>query len=97
MVARLPCWRVVAQHSVDAAEQEHLPLALAAAAHMAEEFRVVAVVEQVRQPLPCLFVFHGESSPSSDARRLRPRRFQLLTEPNGTRSRFAIMLSLRSA
>src|SRR5207245_6885961 len=81
---------------VDPAEQEELPLAIHAAAHVAEQRWIVAIVEHVRQPPQRFLVGHGASSPSSVASRLSPRRFQLLTEPSGTPSRFAIALSLRS-
>ena len=86
----------VAQHAIDASEQEELTLAVGAGAHMREKAAVVAVVEQVRKALEGLLVPHGDSSSSSVASRLRPRRFQLLTEPSGTRSRLAIALSLKS-
>jgi len=93
---RLPSRHLLTKDAIDPTEQEQLALARGATTHMGEQIRAVTVVEQVRQPLPRLFVLHGDSSPSSVASRLRPRRFQLLTEPSGTRSRLAIALSLRS-
>src|SRR5262249_30426726 len=86
----------VAEHPVDAAEQEQLALTVGTATHMLEQLGVVAVVEQIRQPLPRLLVIHGVSSPSSPASRFRPRRFQLLTEPSGAPRGLALALSLRS-
>ena len=77
-------------------EQEELALTVRASADMREQGSIVTVVEQVWQSRPGLLVPHGDSSPSSVASRLRPRRFQLLTEPSGTCRRFAIALSLRS-
>src|SRR5207245_11254404 len=53
---------------VDPAEQEELPLAIHAAAHVAEQRWIVAIVEHVRQPPQRFLVGHGASSPSSVAR-----------------------------
>src|SRR5262249_16771481 len=89
--------RHITQHAVDASEQEQLSLAIGALADVSEQLGVVTVLEQVRQELRPLLVTHGESSPSNAARRLRPRRFQLLTEPSATRSSAAIALSVMSS
>ena len=86
----------VAQHAIDASKQEELTLTVCAGAHMREQPAVVAVIEQVRKALEGLLVSHGDSSSSSVASRLRPRRFQLLTEPNGTCNWLAIACSLKS-
>ena len=86
----------LAQQAIDVTEQEELALTVRAGADMREQGSIVTVVEQVWQSRPGLLVPHGDSSPSSVASRLRPRRFQLLTEPSGTCRRFAIALSLRS-
>ena len=88
--------RAVSQYAIDSAEQEELTLAGRALAHVGEENNVVAVVEQVRQPPPRLLVPHADSSSRRVARWLRPRRFQLLTEPSGTRSLLAMVVSLKS-
>src|SRR5262249_57183684 len=88
--------RRVAEHPVDATEQEQLLLALGTTAHMVQELVIVSVVEQVGQPLPRFLVRHGDSSLSKVASRLRPRRFQLLTEPRGACSRAAIARSVKS-
>jgi len=40
--------RALAKHAIDASEEEQLPLAVCACAHMREQPAVVAVVEQVR-------------------------------------------------
>src|SRR5262249_50741240 len=84
------------QEPVDPPEQEELALTLRAATHVTEDRWVVALVQQVGQPLPSFLVRHGASSPSSVASRLRPRRFQLFTEPSGTHRRRAIALSVMS-
>jgi hypothetical protein len=88
---------MVLQQTIDAPEQKQLALAGRASAHVGEQLGVVAVLEQVRQTRPRLLVPHADSSPSRAASRLRPRRFQLLTEPSGTRRRRAIAFSLRSS
>ena len=85
------------QHAVDAAEQEQLPLTVRAGSDVGEQGGVVAVVEQVWQSCPRLFVVHRDSSPSWLASLFSPRRFQLLTDPSGTLSLLAIALSLRSS
>jgi hypothetical protein len=101
---RPPLWSLLAsqrialpQQPVDATEQEQLALTVRARSDVREQGGVVAVFEQVWQPSPRLFMVHRDSSPGRLASRFRPRRFQLLTDPSGTRSLLAIALSLRSS
>ena len=87
----------VAQQAVDATEQEELALAAMTRGDVGEQLRLVAILEQVRQPPPGKLVRHRDSSSSSVANRFRPRRVQLFTEPSGTPSLPAIWLWLRSS
>jgi hypothetical protein len=63
-----PRRRGFAQKTVDTAEQEELALAGVTHRDVGEQLRLVAILEQVREPLPGVLVRHRDSSPSSAAK-----------------------------
>jgi hypothetical protein len=89
---------MLTQEAVDAGEQEQLSLAVMAASNVGEQVRIVAIEEQVGEPLVGELMGHPPvSSPSKVASLFRPRRVQLLTVPSGTPSWSAICVCERSA